>query len=155
MTGVQTFALPIYRGDVFRAPGEVQREGAAVGEAVQRAAAGVAARFDPVLRLIEEGAGLLPSEEVGDEAHLAFEELHRAGRLAQQHPLALREAFVGADADVVTLDDGARLDQVVEQLREQLAARVGGLGQRLDAEAVGVAVEIGRASCRERVYSSV
>src|SRR5439155_14931897 len=119
----------------------LQREGAAVRETIERATAGVAARFDAVFRLIEEGPRLLAFEQVGGERDLAFEEFDRTGRVAAQHALALREALVCADADVVALDDRARVDELLQKVGEEVATRVGGFDQGLHAEAVGVAID--------------
>jgi len=131
----------VHRRHLLRAARQLQREGAAVGEAIQGAAARVASRLDAVLRLIEKGAGLLALEEIGDEADFALGELHRSRRRASQHAFALREPFVRAHLHVVALDDGAGPQRFLQQRGEKLAPRVGGLDQRLHREAVGVAID--------------
>ncbi len=119
----------------------MQREGAAVGETVERATTSEAAGFDAVLGLVEECAGLLALEEIGDELDLALEVFDRAGRRAAQHSLAQRQVLVRAHLDVVAFDDGPRHAQLLQQRGEHLASQVGRFDQRLHAEAVGVAVD--------------
>ena len=94
-----------------------------------------------VLRLIEEGAGLLALEQVGLQEHVTLAVLDGLVDGAAEHALHQRQALVGADLDVVALDDGARTQQLLQQVGEGLAAQLGGLGERLDREAVGVAID--------------
>src|SRR2546425_773782 len=123
------------------AAGQLQREGAAVGEAVQRAAARIASGFNAIFGLIEKCAGLLPRKEVGDELDLALEELDRAGVAAAQHSLALLETFVRPDPHVVAFHDRARGEQPLQQVGEQVPPGVGGLDQRLQRHAVCIAID--------------
>jgi len=91
--------------------------------------------------LIEKCAGLLARKEIGDELHLAFEELDRAGVAAAQHSLALLETLVRPDPHVVALHDRARGEQPLQQVGEQVPPGVGGLDQRLQRHAVCIAID--------------
>ena len=120
---------------------ELERKGAPVGEAVESAAASVSARLDPILGLVEEGAGLLARGKIGDQLHLSLQEFDGPGIAPAEHPLALLQSFMSANAHVVALDDRPRREQALEKVGEELAPSFGRLDQRLYAQAVGVAVD--------------
>jgi hypothetical protein len=106
---------------------EVQREGAVIGEAVERAAAGPGerARHDAVGALVEEGTRLLAGPRRGPVAHRALAHLDALRHRAERQLHALPQALAAPHGDVVAEQD-ALGPQHLRQRREDVAA------QRLD-----------------------
>ena len=87
---LQRLGREVDRGDLVRLARHLEREAAVVGEGVEHAPAGVLARREVVLALVEEEAGLLPLAEVDAHAHVALGHLDevRAPRRGGRTPSA-------------------------------------------------------------------
>ena len=86
---LQRLAARVERQDACGAAGQVHRERAVIGEAVERPTArmGEPPGEQPVLPLVEEGAGLLACPGVGEVSHAAFPHLDALGDRAVERGL--------------------------------------------------------------------
>ena len=133
--------LHLHRHHLVGPPRHLEREAAGVGEAVERTAAGVLAGAQVVLPLVEEGAGLLPGEQVEPEAHRPLADLHRA-RVLPQRPTPFTWASPSSSRTRTSFRSSTARSpsSAAEQRGQQLLAPLGPGHQRLDHPHVAVAV---------------
>ena len=93
-----------------------------------------------VLPLVEEGAGLLPAEDVEAHPDLALAQLERPGLRPGHDALHLRQPLQLADPHVVPLHHRPEPERVDEHPGQPRLAAVGGRHERLDHRHVAVAV---------------
>ena len=124
------------------AAGQVQGEGAVVGEAVERTTAGSRRRpgEDPVRPLIEEGAGLLTVPWRREVPHRAFADLDLAWHRADDRLDIVGEPLATAGRHVVSEEDALGLEQGDDRVEDLLPHRLQAGGEDLGDDPAVVAV---------------
>ena len=95
-----------------------------------------------VVNLVEIRAGLLPSDGIDLIRPVAVDDLERDGRhrAAMQHGL-LRQSLLHAGFSIAAFVDSGWPEQLVEDVDDHVGARGDALGQELQHQIVGVAID--------------
>ena len=100
---------------------EVQREGAVIAEAVERAAARDAAGEHAVLALVEKRAGLLAVPRRGEIAHAVLDDFDLARHVAREELGRAAESFLRAHGGIVAREDAFGREQLAQRVDDRRA----------------------------------